>query len=212
MCTSHETLEIFSMNMVEYRMDNYCECGSPWIKEDSCERCNKKIEPKRLESLTYEEVIPTLENSDVIHAKGVGGSVSFDGNMITIRHKGLLSLGTVGLVPEKQIPVEKLTSIQFKPAGLINGYIQFATGAGEASGGIFDATKDENTLMFEKKHQKHIEVIKSAVEQAMRKSNTKTVGSTLSAADELKKYHELFQAGILSEEEFLQQKRKILGT
>ncbi len=198
--------------MVKYDMDSYCGCGSPWIKDDSCERCNRKIEPKRLEGLTHEEVIPTLQDSDVIEAKGVGGSISFDGKMITLRHKGLLSLGTVGLVPEKQIPVEKVTGIQFKPAGLINGYIQFATGAGEASGGILDATKDENTLMFEKKHQKHVEVIKSAVEQAMRKSATRNTGPVLSAADELKKYHDLFQAGILSEDEFLQQKRKILGS
>ena len=192
-------------------MADYCRCGAPWIKGDICERCNKEIEPSRLGALTTEEVLPTLATAEIIHAKGVGGSISFDGKMITLRHKGLLALGTVGMVPEKQIPIERVISIQFKSAGMINGYIQFATGAGEASGGIFDATKDENTIMFDYRSQKQMEVLKGEVEKAMRSLQNRTSNQGISTADELKKFMELYKEGIISEEEFAQQKRKLLG-
>ncbi|HFK1736036.1 MULTISPECIES: DUF4429 domain-containing protein [Bacillus cereus group] len=70
---------------------------------------------------------------------------------------------------DKEILIKHISSIQFKPAvTFTNGYIQFAfSGGKENKGGLFDATKDENSIMFSKKQQPNSLKLKALIEQKM---------------------------------------------
>lgn len=132
--------------------------------------------------------------------KGMNGQVEFDGTNLTIHRKGFAAKASQGLKGSKLIPVGQIVSIQFKPATwATNGYIQFATAAGEAGGGLFDATSDENTVMF--RNQKEFEELRDAVQASINDSTLKTtVGS--SPIDQIKGLKELLDAGAISQEEF----------
>lgn len=71
---------------------------------------------------------------------------------ITLIHKGVINFVNQGIKKEKIIPLKSITSIQLKKPGMTNGYIQFdILGGIESKSGVFNATKDENTVMFSKK-------------------------------------------------------------
>lgn len=65
----------------------------------------------------------------------------------------------------KTIFLRRLTAIQFKEAGnMTNGYIQFIfPGSLEDKGGLFEATKDENTVMFNKEQQPEFEKLRDHI-------------------------------------------------
>src|SRR3970040_1531201 len=65
---------------------------------------------------------------------------------------------------------------------LANGYIQFAfQGGAEAKGGLFQATQDENSVMFTKSQQPQFDAIRNEVQRLMSMSSG---GTTASSADE----------------------------
>lgn len=53
-------------------------------------------------------------------AKGFNGTLSFDGQTVTIERKG------AGRV---RLPLESIKSVEFKKGGLLVGYVKFHTGA-----------------------------------------------------------------------------------
>lgn len=146
-----------------------------------------------------------------LNIKGVNGQIELYGNKICIRRKGMLSFLTQGLKGDKNIMISTISSIQFKNAGMMtNGYIQFAfMGGKEAKGGLFQGSQDENTVMFNKKQQPGFEQIRDKVEKMIQTGNTTT--SSISDADELIKFADLRDKGILTEDEFQQKKKQILG-
>jgi hypothetical protein len=107
--------------------------------------------------------------------------------------------------------VHSITSIQFKRANFFtNGYIQFAfKGGREAKARIFEATKDENTVMFRAgEQQRRFEALKTEIEAAI-KHSTKTQ-SGFSVAEEIGRLAKLRDEGILTPTEFEAQKTKLL--
>lgn len=150
-----------------------------------------------------------------MEAKGVNGQLELAGNKIIIKRKGMLAKMTQGLKGDKEILVKQISSIQFKKAGsLTNGYIQFAfSGGKEDQGGLFDATKDENTVMFNKKQMPDFEKLKQAVEQKIEElsNHSSSPATSLDTADQIKKLADLRDSGILTEEEFSAKKKQLLG-
>lgn len=150
-----------------------------------------------------------------MEAIGVNGQLELSGNKIIIKRKGLLAKMTQGLKGDKEILIKQISSIQFKKAGaLTNGYIQFSfSGGKEDQGGLFDATKDENTIMFSKKQQPAFEKIKLTIEEKIESLHNQASPSAtmVDVADEIKKLAELKDSGILTEEEFEAKKRQLLG-
>jgi hypothetical protein len=136
--------------------------------------------------------------------KGAGKTtITLDGNFLRIKRKGFLNASNHGLDGEKSIDINNITGVQFKESGITSGYIQFLIkGSSESKGGIFAAARDENSVLFIKKEQKMAEEIKAYVENIMTNKNSSTIVQPLSAADELKKFAELKDAGIITEEEF----------
>lgn len=149
-----------------------------------------------------------------MEAKGVNGQLEFTGTKVIIKRKGMLAKMTQGLKGDKEIQVKQISSIQFKPAGAFtNGFIQFSfSGGKENKGGLFDATQDENSVMFNKKQLKDFEKIKNAIEEKINEMGQPvSYAAPIDVADQIKKLADLRDSGILTEEEFSAKKKQLLG-
>ncbi|BBN97452.1 DUF4429 domain-containing protein [Sporolactobacillus terrae] len=141
--------------------------------------------------------------------------ITVDENFITIHRKGMMSAAIHGMQGDKKIPLKSLTAIQFKKAGMTNGYIQFAySGSRESKGGLYDATKDENSVTFWPGNNSDMLELKEYLENKIVENLNKpaeTIMNEKSDADELRKFKQLMDDGIISEEEFEAKKKQILG-
>jgi hypothetical protein len=131
---------------------------------------------------------------------------------VTIKHKK----GTYHSRKEKDIQIKSITGIQMKePGTILAGHMQIIfSGSGESKGrSSFDAAKDENTIMFRKKDYPEFQRCKQLIEgyrDAAVQSEATTI-QPLSIADELKKFAELRDAGIITDDEFNAKKQQLLG-
>jgi len=148
-----------------------------------------------------------------MHFKGHNGQVEIFEDRIVISRKGALGFLTQGLKGDKAIPFSSITAIQYRDAGAFaNGFIQFTVKGGiENQGGIMAAGSDENTVMFRQgKRAEEFAKLRNMV-QAKIMLDAKPNPPTNSAADELEKFAALRDRGVLTEQEFQQKKRAILG-
>ena len=150
----------------------------------------------------------------LMKAVGHNGQLELTESVVRIKRKGFLAFMTQGLKGDKEIAISQISSIQFKKANvLVNGYIQLAfVGGQEAKGGIFQGVSDENTVMFRISQQPAFEAFRDELQRRVGWSNsTAQPGSSSSALDELEKLASLRDKGIVSEGEFQQKKKKLLG-
>lgn len=142
--------------------------------------------------------------------------IDVDENSVTIRRKGALNFINQGLKGAKTIPFSSIRAIQLKKPGLVtSGYIQFSiAGGNESKGGLFDATTDENTVMFADKNTlRDMEELKSYIETKISELNNPVVKSnSLTGAEEIKQYKELLDQNIITAEEFEKKKNQILNS
>jgi len=140
---------------------------------------------------------------------GAGSTIKVYEDRLIISPNGLLGFMTKGLKGDKIIPFSSITAIQFKKAGVLSGYIQFSIfGGKESTGGIFDATTDENTFMF-RSNNDLAESIKDYIERQIYTPKTSLNNSNMT--DELLKLSDLREKGILNEEEFQKAKQRIIS-
>lgn len=146
--------------------------------------------------------------------EGYGATVEIDHDGLTIRRKGLMSFSLHGIKGAKRIPFASIAAVQFKPANLMtSGYIQFSiVGGNESRGGLMAATKDENSVLFKgKKQNVEFERLRIAVEEGIKQARTAiSPAAVTSTADELAKLGDLLDRGLLTREEFDQQKVSLL--
>ena len=142
-------------------------------------------------------------------ADGSNGSVELTGDSVVIRRKGLANILTQGIQGEKVISLSSITAIQFKESGnWMAGMIQFTLQGGrEFRGGMLEATKDENAVLFEKKQQPAFVELRDRVRSLMAKSAPVSTSRT----EELIKLAELVDRGFLTREEFEQRKSEMFG-
>ena len=115
----------------------------------------------------------------------------------------------------KEIFYSDIIGVQYKEAGsVVAGSIQFETASGRAK----DNFNNENSFTFSDAYLKNevalqvVNFVRAKVREArMPQAAPVQVVQQASAADELKKLKDLFDAGVLSQEEFDEQKKKILG-
>jgi len=97
--------------------------------------------------------------------------------LVLFKHKIVIHRGGFGqfflhgLKGDKEIYLKNISSIQFKKAGRFHsGYIQFDfMGGQQGLGGIFEAVRNENSVMFNAKQQKDFEKIKDLIEKEIHK-------------------------------------------
>ena len=194
----------------------YCpQCET--ANEDTAERCSTcghLLRAPQQVLAAQERLVPgePTVSEPLILAKGINGQIDVYADKISIKRKGFTSFLFHGFKGDKEIRITSITAVQFKKASaLANGYIQFAfMGSNEAKGGFFQATQDENTVMFRKGQQAAFERVKQYVQDQQR-APSMSAGPTSSGADEIAKFAQLKDQGILTEEEFQAKKKEILG-
>ncbi|MCM1338918.1 MAG: hypothetical protein NC191_04545 [Muribaculaceae bacterium] len=96
---------------------------------------------------------------------GVNGQITMSFSKVDITRKGLKAFMCHGFDGTKTIFLRKLTALQFKEAGnATNGYIQFIfPGSMEDKSGLWGASKDENTVLFNKEQQPQFEELRDII-------------------------------------------------
>ncbi len=142
--------------------------------------------------------------------KGYNGTVVLTDRAIVIKRgvKGFL-FGGGFLRGDKTIPYSSVVAVQLKKAGLLAGYIQFTlAGGSEAKGGLSQSTRDENSVLFHNRggQNERFSECKRLVEERMGHG-----GNAPSSLDEIAKLGDLKSKGIITEDEFQQKKKQLLG-
>ena len=148
--------------------------------------------------------------------QGANGQVSVVGDFIVIARKGFTAKMTHGFTKgEKRINIHSITAVQLKKPGLSRGYIQFTLGGGDESRkGVMDATKDENSVLFDKKSLVEFETLRDLIEQRIsdsRKPQPAQPSAEPDVADQIRKLASLRDEGLLSDDEFEAKKTELLG-
>lgn len=116
---------------------------------------------------------------------------------------------------EKTIYYSDVLSVQYKRTNLQLGYLQLET-ASSAMNNRRDNFFNENTFTFDSNLDAQMEevqnFVKQKVDEAKKQKNAPVVVSgAISNAEELKKFKELLDMGIITQEEFDAKKKQLLG-
>ena len=153
-----------------------------------------------------------LDFGPFMEAKGYNGQVRIDGDWLIIERKGLGRLGhSKG---DKRIALGQITAVKMRPAGrLANGFIYFSTpGRDELRGGLSAARTDDNAVIFTRNHQSEFDAIREQVENYVAERSAAPVSAARpDPAEQIRKFAQLRDEGILSEDEFQAKKSEILG-
>jgi hypothetical protein len=152
----------------------------------------------------------------MLEAKGHNGQVQFDGDHVTITRKGLLGRMSVGK-GDKRWHISQISSIQWKPAGpLVNGFIQLSASGGNEQRSRFgsqttSAVQDENSVIFTKKQMPDFEKLRAALDTAIAAQHARPAAAPAgSAADEITKLAGLRDQGLIRDDEYETQKKRLL--
>lgn len=114
---------------------------------------------------------------------------------------------------EKTIYYKDAVGVQYKPATVTDGYIQVETAGGGTSSSS-SAYGGENSIQFGKSTNADAEIVVSFIRGKIEEIKNAPAGGViqqLSPADELKKYKELLDMGIITQDEFDAKKKALLG-
>jgi hypothetical protein len=160
--------------------------------------------------------VPSRTEAMPTEARGRNGVVAFDGHFVTINRKGFLARASIGK-GEKRIPLGSISAVQLKPAGpMMNGFIQFTVPGGNERRSkfghqTFDATKDENSVMFTKAQMPQFLALRGEIEQAIVARSSPNTGAAPNLADQIQQLASLRDQGILTDEEFDAKKADLLS-
>jgi hypothetical protein len=146
--------------------------------------------------------------------KGQNGTFIITDTGVIIK-KGIKGffLGGGKIRGDKTIPYASIMAVQFKKAGMVAGYLHLTLiGGMDAGAGLFEMVKDENTITFQMwgDKNKKFEEGKNLIEQKMMEAKPGSAHHK-SEADDLEKFAQLRDKGIITEDEFQKKKKQLLG-
>ncbi|MBC6436351.1 DUF4429 domain-containing protein [Nostoc sp. HG1] len=117
--------------------------------------------------------ITEVDKTLCYQANGSNGQIRLTRNRIIISRRGFWGFASQGLAGEKEIPISRITAVQFKPQNAYTkGYVQFSIPGGlESRGGVFNAASDENSVLFTDVQQPDFEEVKRYVNSVIDKTN-----------------------------------------
>lgn len=147
----------------------------------------------------------------LFHLDGVVGELDVYEERIVIKRKGKRAVKIYGIEEERSIPMEVIKGVKFRAWTLmVRGYLQFnIEGNIDTQGGFVAAASDENTIFFTKEGNETAKKIKNYIEEIIVKSTKYDDGN--GSINELKRFKELFDEGIITKEEFEAKKKQILN-
>ena len=174
--------------------------------------------PKIEETTTATAYVPRDSIGVVYDLQGVRGRyMKVYDNRAIIGTKVTVGSFVTGNVTdgEKTIYYRDCIGVQIKQSGFLIGYLQLET-AGSLMNNRHDNFFNENSFTYDpskvskEKMQEVADYIKSRIEEA-KNAGSVQVQPAVSVADELKKFKELLDLGIITQEEFDAKKKQLLG-
>lgn len=159
----------------------------------------------------------------MISATGSDGTVTVDGDTVSIKRKGLMGkLQTATGNGDETFSLKNVAGIGFKSWSMVSGKGHLQFGLVEADGTahfsdsfLGNASHDKHTLVFGMSAQKEFEAVrdyclpliggKAAFQSAAQSAGQGSISKT----DQLKRLTELKDLGVLTEEEFQREKAKL---
>lgn len=123
----------------------------------------------------------------------------------------------IGGKSSKMLPMANINSVSLNPATVTaRGFIEFTVPGGKDSKTVTEALTNENAVVLKMGQNEEAAQIKGYIEeQILKRANaqggTTVVQQAASPAEELKKFKELLDMGIITQEEFDAKKRQLLG-
>lgn len=158
----------------------------------------------------------------MISATGSDGTVTVDGDKVTITRKGLMGkLQTASGNGNETFSLKDVAGIGFKHWSMVSGKGHLQFGLVEADGTahwsdtfLGNAGHDKHTLVFGMSAQKDFEAVRDYClpligGEAALKKNAGSAGPEVSKDVQLSRLAELRDLGVLSEEEFEREKKKL---
>jgi hypothetical protein len=128
---------------------------------------------------------------------------------ILIQRKWLSAFLSHWLKWDKQINIKSITAVQLKKPWFTTWYIQFSLwGWRESIWGVFNATKDENTVCFTWSENYNISL---QIQSYINNYTWEKFQESTSIVDEIKKLWELLKEWLITQEEFDSHKKKLLN-
>jgi hypothetical protein len=151
-------------------------------------------------------------------AQGSTGEVWASPGGVVIRRNGARTRLRFGKEPEIRIPADSIGAVQFKPAGLAAGWIRFVMKP-DSDSRHASMTAEQSSVEFNAQQQPGFEGIRDIVQSALGiqrhpagpTDSAWSHTSTVDVAAEIKELSRLRNEGRLSEAEFNQRKRELLG-
>ncbi len=137
---------------------------------------------------------------------GNGSRIVLEPDKIRIERKGLM--GAIDHSTDNTIPMRSLQTVVYRKGSIFaNGFIQFGTLGGQANMNtvFFYPGKNEEALRFKNAVEKQLDIY-----QKQQSQNAAPV-QQVSPADEIKKLKGLLEEGIITQAEFDQKKKQLLG-
>jgi len=140
--------------------------------------------------------------------KSIGhGSIELHESKIVITKSNAAKGKLLDGKTSRTIYLHQLTGITVKKGGLSAGYIHFETSGSEAKKGYKNNVNDDATIVFGMQSNSAALKFKEAVEKQIARVNS-PIGE--SAADEIAKFKDLLDKGVITQDEFDQKKKKLL--
>ncbi len=156
--------------------------------------------------------------------KATNGTIVVYEDRVVIERKGLFSLASQGIKGDRTFFYCDLSGVEYKkPSIMANGYMKFITSGTkdiDAKVGMFGSSRqsaeDPNTVLlraFDKKVPIESEKIYNFLMKKISDIKKANINShtAISSADEILKFKNLLDNGIISEEEFEAKKKQLLG-
>ena len=154
--------------------------------------------------------------------KGTNGTITAYEDKVVLSRKGFAAIASHGFQGDRTFFYVDLTGIDYKKPGWTNGYIQFLVAGSKSTsprvsliGSSPESMKDENTVILRSFNSATPQLADDMYNYLMEKiSAAKSPSiqtSTSSSADEILKFKQLLDAGIISQEEFNKKKAQLLG-
>ena len=163
----------------------------------------------RPEGVKYCLINNTGKILDVYENKVVFTSTQSTSTVVT----GLV-FGTSVTQGEKTIYYKDAIGVQYKPSSIADGYIQVETAAGGVSSSSSQYS-GENAIQFSgKERNEEAEIIVTYIRKQIEDIKNAPSGGViqqLSPAEELKKFKDLLELGVITQEEFDAKKKQLLG-
>ena len=160
---------------------------------------------------------------ELLELKGTNGILKVLDDCIIISRKSAMGFLSQGIKGDRTIFYKDIASFEFKkPTILANGYIQFIINGTFATnnavgllGTSTSSLQDPNTIIlraFNKETPILSEKVYTTIMQKMKEARvTPSSGQKVSSADELRKFKQLLDDGVINEQEFEKKKKELLG-